>query len=205
MAPAVALGSALTVTATGPYSAAGAMTGVRLETAGWLGVASAVLTIPLVLAELSAHTHETRLLRDLLGLFSTGISVYLFLTLRELLQVRFAFHEADTAIGFLIGMSIALFALSLVAHVATRPPSETLLGLAFTAAAAAAGGGLIIFALRLLRLPDRLFGYLRPYAFANIALGVCLASVVLVPLGVLASVVADTLMALIFFAAARRP
>jgi hypothetical protein len=194
----------LTATASRPYSAAGAMTGGRLETAGWLGMASAVLTIPLVLAELSAQADETRLVRDLLGLFTTGISVYLYLTLRELLQVRFAFHEADTAIGFLVGMSIALFALSLLAHVAPRPPSETLLGLVFTAAAAAAGGGLIIFALRMLRLQDRLYGYLRPYAFANIALGVCLASVVLVPLGVVASVVTDTLMALIFFAAARR-
>jgi hypothetical protein len=77
--------------------------------------------------------------------------------------------------------------------------------LVFGAAAAAAGAGLIIFALRLLRLPDRLYGYLRPYAFANIALGVCLASVVLVQLGVLASVAADTLMALIFFGAARHP
>jgi hypothetical protein len=181
------------------------MTGTRLETAGWLGVTSAVLTIPLVLAEAVAQADETRLLRDLLGLFATGISVYLYLTLRELLQVRFAFHEANAAIGFLIGMSIALFALSLLAHVATRPPSETLLGLAVTAAAAAAGGGLIIFALRLLRLQDRLYGYLRPYAFANIALGVCLVSVVLVPLGIIASVIADTLVALIFFAAARRP
>jgi hypothetical protein len=194
----------LTVTASRPYSAAGAMTGTRLETAGWLGMASAVLTIPLVLAELSAQADETRLLRDLLGLITTGISVYLYLTLRELLQVRFAFHEVDTAIVFLVAMSIALFALSLLAHVATRPLSETLLGLAFTTGAAAAGGGLIIFALRLLRLQDRLYGYLRPYAFANIALGVCLASVILIPLGIVASVVADTFMALIFFAAARR-
>jgi hypothetical protein len=195
----------LTASAGRPYIAAGAMTGARLETAGWLGMASAVLTIPLVLAEATAQADEPRLVRDLLGLFTTGISVYLYLTLRELLQVRFAFHEADTAIGFLVGMSIALFALNLLAHVATRPPSETLLGLVFTAAAAAAGGGLIIFALRLLRLRDRLYGYLRPYAFANIALGVCLASVILVPLGIVVSVVADTLMALIFFAAARRP
>jgi hypothetical protein len=181
------------------------MTRARLETAGWLGVTSAVLTIPLVLAELSAQAHETRLLRDLLGLVSTGLSVYLYLTLRELLQVRFDFHEADTAIGFLIGMAIALFGLSLLGHVATRPPFETFLGFAFIAAAAAAGGGLIIFSLRLLRLQDRLYGYLRPYAFANFALGVCLASVVLVLLGILASVVADTLMALIFFSAARHP
>jgi hypothetical protein len=195
----------LTFAARAPYSAGGAMTRARLETAGWLGVTSAVLTIPLVLLEPSAQSNETRLVRDLLALVSTGISVYLYLTLRELLQARFDFHEADAAIGFLVGMSIALFALSLLGHFATRPPLETLLGFAFLAAAAAAGAGLIIFALRLLRLPDRLYGYLRPYAFANIALGVCLASVVLVQLGVLASVAADTLMALIFFGAARHP
>jgi hypothetical protein len=179
------------------------MTRARLQTAGWLGITSAVLTLPLVAMELGEPSREMRLLRDLLGLAATGISVYLYLTLRELLRVRFDFREADTAIGFLVAMSIILFGLSLLGHLATVPPSETLLGLVFLTAAAAAGGGLIIFALRLLRLPDRLDGYLRPYAFANIALGVCLASVVLVPLGVIASVVADTLMALIFFGAAR--
>ena len=181
------------------------MSKARLETAGWLGVASAALTIPLLLVQLGAQTHEMRLLRDLLGLATTGISVYLYLTLRELLQARFGFHDADTAIGFLVAMSVALFALSLLGHVATRPPFESLLDFAIVAAAAAAGGGLVIFALRLLRLPDRLYGYLRPYAFANITMGVCLVSVVLVLLGVLASVVADTLLALVFFAAARRP
>jgi hypothetical protein len=194
----------LTLAGSPPYSAAGSMTTGRLETAGWLAVVSAVLTIPLVLVELSAQAHDLRLLRDLLGLVATGLSIYLYLTLGELLQVRFGFHEADTAIRFLVGVVVVLFGLSLLGHVATRHPFDSVLGYVSTAAAAALGVGLIVFSFRLRRLQDRLYGYLRPYAYANLALGVCLASVVLLPVGIVASVVADALMALIFFAAAHR-
>ena len=41
------------------------MSKARLETAGWLGVASAALTIPLLLVQLGAQTHEMRLLREM--------------------------------------------------------------------------------------------------------------------------------------------
>ncbi len=141
----------------------------------------------------------------MLGLLETGLAVYLFATFRELLHDRFAFTEADGAIGFLIGGNIVVFALSLLRHLPRTPTVDTLLGLASTLAAAGLGVGSIVFGVRLRRLPAGPLGDVRPFAYTNIALGVSLASLVLLPVAIVASVIGDVLMSLIFFKAARQP
>jgi hypothetical protein len=176
----------------------------QLEIAGSLALASGVLTVPLVLFELATATAEQRLVSDVLALLQTGLAVYLFVTFRELLHDRFGFFEADGAIGFLIAASVVVFGFSLLRHLPKTPTLETLLGVASTLAAAMLGVGSVVFALRLLRLPQRP-RQLRLFAFTNVALGVCLASIVLLPLAIVMSVAADVLMGLIFFEAARRP
>lgn len=180
------------------------MTKRQLEIAGSLALASGILTIPLVLFELATATAELRLLSDVLALLQTGLAVYLFVTFRELLHERFGFFEADGAIGFLVAASVVVFGFSLLRHLPKTPTLDTLLGLASTLAAAGLGVGSLVFGLRLLRLPHRPRQF-RLLAYTNVALGVCLASIVLLPLAIVVSVVADVLMGLIFFEAARQP
>jgi hypothetical protein len=180
------------------------MTRRRLEVAGALAVGNGILTIPLTIVQLLTIEAGLGLPGDLLALVQTVLGVYLLVTFRELLHERFAFLEADGAIGFLVTGSVVVFALGLLRHVARTDGLERLVGLGFTAAAAALGVGSILFALRLLRVPRR-SRYLRPFAYGNLVLGVCLASVVLIPLAILVSVVADVLMGLIFLDAARPP
>jgi hypothetical protein len=179
------------------------MTRQRLDVAGSLAMASGILTIPLTVVHLLTSEGDLRLAGDLLALLQTALTVYLFVTFREVLHERFAFADADGTIGFLVAGSIVLFALGLVRQAVRTPDFERLVGLGFTVAVAALGVGSVLFGRRLLRAPRRPGGYLPAFAYANLVLGVCLASIVLVPLAIVVSVVADVLMGLIFFDAAQ--
>jgi hypothetical protein len=44
---------------------------------------------------------------------------------------------------------------------------------------------------KLLKLPDDLGGMLKPFCYANMATGIFLASIVLIPLGILTSAISD--------------
>ena len=57
----------------------------------------------------------------------------------------------------------------------------------------------IVFAIKLLRLPDNLFGLLKPFSYTSIATGFCFATIFLIPLGLVASTIADMILAIIFF------
>jgi hypothetical protein len=61
----------------------------------------------------------------------------------------------------------------------------------------------IVFAVKLLRLQDDLFGLLKPYAYATMASAVCLATVILAPVGMLVDAAATVMLGVIFLRAAR--
>jgi len=55
----------------------------------------------------------------------------------------------------------------------------------------------VIFDIKLLEMQDNLNGLLKPYAFLNIAAGICFATFILSPLGLLIGAVGDVMMGLI--------
>jgi hypothetical protein len=55
----------------------------------------------------------------------------------------------------------------------------------------------------LLSLPDELGGLRRPYAYLNIVTGICLASIVLVPIAIVSGAIADVMLGTIFLQSAR--
>jgi len=60
------------------------------------------------------------------------------------------------------------------------------------------------FGYRLLKLSDDLGGLLRPFCYANMATGIFLASVILMPLSIFVSAVSDLMLATIFFNISRQ-
>ncbi len=179
------------------------MTNLRLRITGCLAVTSALLSIPLVVLELTTPAQEWRLGRDLAGLVTTGLFVYLYVTLRELLNGRFGFHDVDGAIGFLVGGDVVLFLLGLL-HRPSGEGREPVVDLAFVLLTAALGVGFVVFSRKLLGLGPRLSRPLRGFAYTNLVVGICLASIVLLPIAIVASVVADLVMGLVFFDARGR-
>jgi hypothetical protein len=55
------------------------------------------------------------------------------------------------------------------------------------------------FGFRLRRLPDNLGGLLKPFCYANMATGILLASVILMPLSIIISALSDLMLGTIFF------
>jgi hypothetical protein len=179
----------------------------RLKMAGYLAMISALLTLPWFLFMLNVTNRnnpaikaaEVSMLVAVLALL-----IYLLLTFLHLLHRRYAFHHADKTISLLIQASIIQTAASL-------------LGLAIPELAAAvrmfvlimvviAGILHMMFGIWLLQLPASLGGMHRPYCYLNIVTGFALASIMLLPLGVLMSCIVDVMLGTIFLqAAASRP
>jgi hypothetical protein len=181
-----------------------AMTGGRLRFAGWLAMASALLTLPLFLFSLQnqGQTDFTMKVLDA-GIQVLGAALFVFLcvTLRRFLGRRFSFHATDRIIGLMIVSNLAIGGLTLAATFA--PQLQPAASAIAVGAVFAMGVLQLRFGFLLLALSDELGGLRRPYAYLNMAVGACLASIVLVPLAIVLSAVADVMLGTIFLQAAR--
>ncbi|MCM2360016.1 MAG: hypothetical protein NDI77_17825 [Geobacteraceae bacterium] len=179
------------------------MTRKRLLTAGWLAMASAVMTIPWFILAFFLGGQEglaAKAAEAVMLVTGTMLTVYLLLTLRRLLHERYRFGRADTAIGLLIKASVVSALAGMAGLAFTRMESASA---DFAMVMVVVIGVLqIVFGVSLLRLPDPLQGLHKPYCYLNIATGLCLALVILMPLGMLTGAVADVMLGTIFFQAA---
>jgi len=175
----------------------------RLKTAGYLAMISALLTLPWLLFTLNiADRNDPAIKAAEVSMLVVGLAllVYLLLTFQHLLHRRYAFHHADKTISLLIQAAIIQTAASL-------------LGLAVPELAAAvrlfvfimiviAGILHMMFGIWLLQLPASLGGMHRPYCYLNIVTGFALATILLLPLGILTSCIVDVMLGTIFLQAA---
>jgi hypothetical protein len=179
----------------------------RLRLAGYLAMASALLTLPWFLYTFNFTARSENAVRIGEGCMLTGgvaTLIYLMVTFRQLLNRRYAFHHADKTISLLIQASIC-------------QTVAGLLGLAIPELADAVriyGVVMVIivgilhmmFGIWLLQLPGSLGGMHRPYCYLNIVTGFSLASIVLLPLGVVTGCISDVMLGTIFLhAVAERP
>ena len=180
------------------------MTAERLRLAGWLSIANAVLTIPSVALELARHTptaaYEVKIGALLLGIIGLFLTIYILVALKELLNTRFSFHETDTLISIFIWATIALTVIAIFGIV--FPQLETATTYVVVAVIVPLGVVLIVFGRKLLRLPNTLYGLLKPFAYTMMASGFCFATVMLAPVGVLTSAVGDIVLGIVFLRAA---
>ncbi len=188
----------------------------RYVVPGWMAIAAAVLTPPLIVVGILLdviwrnHPHTAVILLApyvVIALAQAFMALYAFGSFKTFLNRRYGFHEVD---GLIVAIIIGACLLTLVA-VGGRA-ANVLFGLDTPSALAFIAGiitfgillGLIsiVFAIKLLHLESDLGGYLRPYAFATIAAAVCFATVILAPLGLLIDAATNVMLGLIFL---RRP
>lgn len=179
------------------------LTAVRLRAAGWLAMFSSLLTLPwflftysLIREDLTIKAAKAAMIVGRLALFA-----YLILIFQQLLNRRHSFHGADAVISLLIQASII-------------QASAAILGLAVPDLAAAVrlfgfimvvilGILHVMFGIWLLHLPASLGGMHRPFCYLNVVTGGALVSILLLPLGILTSTVADIMLGTIFLHAAK--
>lgn len=178
-------------------------TNARFRIAGCLAMLNAFLTIPWVILTYLLSAREG-LFFKIAELFmqtaSTLIFIYTSLTLLRMLNQRYAFHDIDRFIGWMIKANVVLAAVGIV-------------GIASPAVASSAGTLALILivplgviqlmlGLRLLRLSDEPKSLFRAYGYLNLVTGFCLATIIMIPVGIFSGAVADIMLGTIFLQAA---
>jgi len=170
----------------------------NLKLAGWLSITNAILTIPLFAVSVflvSQPGSAAKLLAMVLAGISFILFIFIFLSLKGLLNTRFGFHDTDTLINVLIWVNAVSLAVPFMEFL---PASDELAAVVPLVLSALSGIVAIAFAIKLLKLPDNLQGMLKPFVYASIATGLCFATIVLIPIGLLASMIADMILGVIF-------
>ncbi len=165
---------------------------------------SAFIAIPLVYVSYRLEGRvdlESRMINTGIQVFGTVIFVAITLLLRKFLNKTLAFHLTDKIIDLMIKINVVIGAVSIIS-LYVKAIQESMSG--FILVIIVIHGILqIVFGYKLLRLPNELNGTLKPYSYINIATGIFLASIVLIPLGLLLGAISDVLLATIFFQASR--
>lgn len=180
------------------------MTGGSLRWAGWLAMASAVLSLPMFLFSLQNQGNTAPLFKivdAVMQVAGTALFVMLTLLLRRFLGRRFNFHDADRIIDLMIITNLIVAVISLVTTF--LPSLQQAAAQVILIVVLVMGILQLRFGYVLLALPDDLGGLRRPYAYLTMATGICLASIILVPVAVVLSAVADVMLGTIFLQACR--
>ena len=178
----------------------------QLNLAGWLSITSAIFTVPHIAMSIYFERiggPGAKLSQAIMTVVALGLMIYILLSFRKLLNTRFQFHGVDITISLLILGNVILSILSFLSLWSRR--LEILVGTLSIAAFIPFGILAIIFATRLLRIPDRLYGLLKPFSYTLMVTGVCFITVFLSPVGYIASAVSDVILGIIFFRAAEHP
>lgn len=176
------------------------MTHRALIAAGRLAMVSAFASIPLTYFSYqldgSADPAATGIQ---IGIQVVGALLFVAITLllKKLLNARFSFHDTDRSIDLMVVANVLASGMAVVA-LCVAQLKETL-EIAVLVTVVFQGLVQVRFGSRLLRLQDNLDGMLRPFCYLNMATGVCVASVVLIVVGVVVSSITDLMLGTIFF------
>jgi hypothetical protein len=172
----------------------------RLRLAGCLAMLNALLTIPWFIMTFVIAGKEgllPKLADAVMQVSSTFIFVYTTVMLRTLLNRRYAFHLTDRFIDWLVKANIVLTAVSLIGIISPDVASSA--GTFALILIVPLGVIQILFGLKLQQLPSDLEGLLRPYCYLTMATGLCLASIVMLPVGIITGAISDIMLGTIFF------
>ncbi len=177
--------------------------------AGWLAIVSAVLLFPEIgLAALSEFVSTGfDILVIPIHIANAIIGVYILLRFRQLLNQEFDFHAADNLLTTLILINVVSSIVSLVSlsvgFLGIGVSGKDALSIVFVVLFVIYNFVTIAFGVVLIRMERDLFGMLYPFAYTSIGSGVCGATVILAPVGLLAAMAALVMQGMILLRAGR--
>jgi hypothetical protein len=184
------------------------MTNERLRLTGWLAIIEAVVSIPVFGLFIFAGAQPSaavKLIAESLELIHLAMGFYVLVSFKSFLNSHFHFHDTDLLIRVQIWFIVVaalhhiIILLSVALEIAPLEQALRALGLVFVIFFGIISIG---FAIKLLRLPDTLYGLLKPFAYTTIAGGFCFGILVLFPVGLLIFAVGGILLGMIFLTAA---
>ena len=176
------------------------VTSRTFKTAGSLAMASAFLTLPLAYLSYSLEGRTDSYANEIqtfLQAFGTLIFITIILYLKRFLNFFLKFHDADKSIDFMVmtGMATGVVTIGIFSFPALK---ESLVS-AIVVILVLQGIVQARFGYKLLKLPNDLGGILKPFCYANMATGILLATVILIPLSMVVSAISDLMLGTIFF------
>jgi hypothetical protein len=136
------------------------------------------------------------IIQTVITLSGAALFTFIVLYLKKFINSFFKFHSTDRNLELLIVANIVVAVLTLGAIYFTQLKES--IEYAVLTVAVAQGIVQIQFGYKLLKLPNDFGGMLKPFCYANIATGVLMASIILIPLGIVASAVSDLMLGTIF-------
>jgi hypothetical protein len=172
---------------------------------GWVAIVNAIATVPIIvmsifLEQVSQYWAGINSILVLLAGVTSIVNVYIFYKFRKLLNIRFDFHNTDRIILLIILINICLGFLNITRYM--FPSTESVMKIIIMVLFVPFGISFIVFAIQLLKLKNNLFGFLKPYAYTTIAVGVCVSTVILFVVGVLIGVAGGLMQGMIFLKSA---
>jgi hypothetical protein len=173
-------------------------------TAGWITMISAFASIPVAYLswKLEGRIDFTAtFIQTVIQLTAILIFLTINLYLKKLLNAYFKFHDTDKSIDWMIKANVVAGILIVIGLHSTQ--LKDTFGIAALLIMIAQGIVQIQFGYKLLKLQDNLGGMLKPFCYVNMATGICIASVVLILVGILVSAISDLMLGTIFFTMAK--
>ncbi len=172
--------------------------------AGWLAIISAVLLVPEISLAALAEFYSSTLTIFVIPIHIANliIGIYLLYMFRKLLNDQFNFHSIDVIITILIIVNIISFFVGLVeltmSLIGTGKIIQDSMSIVTVILFIPYCILTIVFGVKLLNLKEDLYGMQKPFAYTTIASGVCGATLILAPLGLITAVVALVMQGMIF-------
>ena len=175
----------------------------KLKFLGWLSLFYLLFSFPTIGMDIMTGLEPENTTYDMLATLFTLISmivwVYLLMSLKTLLNLRFEFFQANTYIHLLIVLSVISTLVSVLMENSLNASDEATIG--FFASILFIGIISILLGVRLLRIKTRYYG-MKLYAWCSILSGISMASIFLLLLAIPFGLLMDIALAVIFFTAA---
>lgn len=178
----------------------------NLILAGWLSVVLALLAFPsIIIGIISGIAEEKNPILDYLtasiNIGYTIIYVYVMVIFKRLLNQKASFYDVDKYIIFSIWINILITIISIVALPFTQ--LEEITGILAVVFLIVFGVIYTVFGIKLLNCDDDLFGYLKSFSYLTIISAIMIATIILMPFGIITSTISDIVLAIIFFKASK--
>lgn len=178
-----------------------------MKTAAWICFLSAAITLPLVvidiaLALIGQNKPVFQVILTFLSLLTLALFVFIYYWFMKMLNDKYGFDKVNGLISFFILLQVLT---TVVNSVSTLFPKDNIIIGAFVITVLIVTGILLILlGVKLLKLEYSFDGLLKPFCYINIATGICLLSVLLIPLALLGSIASDIFLGMIFLHQARK-
>ncbi|MBM3247779.1 hypothetical protein FJZ17_04560 [Candidatus Pacearchaeota archaeon] len=172
----------------------------RLNLIGWIAIFNAVIMLPIIILSLLPGIESgPKIILIILFNINFFAFIIVFSSLKKLLSTKFSFSLVNNLITSLILITIIS---TIINEFQFILPEYKVQGGTINALFSLIYGVIfIVFSIKIRRLKENLYGLLKPISYSIMIAGFCYGSIILIPIGFLASSVYNIILGMLFMRA----